>query len=88
MNLTPEQVERWGDLINRLEREARDGSHSVISVDILTDELGAPLLWILANKTRYEPKSGAVQFFEVVAAKQNTVKIVKRSPNRFPRSAD
>ena len=83
MNLTPEQVERWGALINRLEREARDGSHSVISVDILTDETGAPLLWTEPEKTRYEPKSGAVQFFEIVARRG-----ASRFPNRFPRSAD
>ena len=81
MNLTPEQVERWGALVNRLEREARDGSHSVISVDILTDETGAPLLWTEPTKTRYEPKSGAVQFFEIVARRG-----VPRSPNRFPSS--
>ncbi len=88
MNLTSEQVDRWGALINRLERFAKDGSISVVSVDILTDETGAPLFWTEPSKVRYEPKSGAVQFFEIVAAKQNTVKIVKRSPNRFPRSAD
>jgi len=85
MNLTPEQIERWGTLINRLERFARDGSHSVISIDILTDESGAPLLWTEPTSQRYEPKSGAVQFFEVVARR---AVMPKRSPNRFPSGAD
>ncbi len=65
--LTRQQIERWENLVKRLDQFARDGTHSVVTVHILTDETGRPLLWSDPERSRFEPKSGAAQIFEIVA---------------------
>ena len=69
MKLSLVQVDRWGSLIKRLEQIGRDGSQSVITVHILTDETGAPVLWSQPERVRFEPKSSAVQILEIIAQK-------------------
>ena len=62
--LTRQQVERWGPLVNRLEHFGRDGSDSVITVHILTDKLGRPVLWTDPERARFEPRAGVAQVLE------------------------
>ena len=66
MNLTQAQVDRWGALVKRLDNFGRDGSNSVITVHILTDETGRPLLWTDPERARFEPRSGVAQVLELV----------------------
>jgi hypothetical protein len=63
--LTPKQVESWGPLIKRLEHFGRDGSYSVITIHILTDEMGCPALWTDPERARIEPRAGAAQMLEL-----------------------
>ena len=62
--LTRQQAERWGALVNRLEHFGRDGSNSVITVHILTDETGCPILWTDPERARFEPRAGVAQVLE------------------------
>ena len=64
--LTSKQAEHWGPLINRLEHFGRDGSDSVITIHILTDKHGRPVLWTDPERARFEPRAGVAQVLEKI----------------------
>ena len=65
--LTRQQIERWENLVKRLDAFARDGSHSVVTVHVLTDETGRPLLWTDPERVRLEPKAAAVRILDILS---------------------
>lgn len=63
--LTPKQTKDWTPLVKRLSKLAQTGGYSVITIHILTNETGKPVIWSEPNRARVEPKAGAAQIFEM-----------------------
>lgn len=63
-HLTEEQDSAWHKLIRRLEQVGRNGTYSVITVRILVNECGRPLLWREPECSKLEPKHESIRIMD------------------------
>lgn len=59
-HLTKEQDEAWHKLVRRLEQVGRDGTYSVITIRVLVNECGQPVLWHAPECSKIEPKQDGI----------------------------
>lgn len=63
-HLTEKQDDAWHKLIRRLEQVGRNGTYSVITVSILMNECGQPVLWREPSCSKVEPKHDGIRILD------------------------
>lgn len=76
-HLTEEQDIAWHKLIRRLEQVGRNGVYSVVSIQILVDECGQPVLWREPDCSKIEPKHNAISIMDEL---QDALREFAKSP--------
>jgi hypothetical protein len=68
---------RWVNVTRRLQAACQSKGLSLVSITVLVDEDGLPVLWLEPDVRRIEPKKSAQEIVEMLAAKQGVKKFEK-----------
>jgi hypothetical protein len=74
----PQDVkERWVHVTRRLQSVCRSGGLSLVSITVLVDENGLPIMWLEPDVRLIEPRKSAQDIIAMLAAKQGVRKFEK-----------
>jgi hypothetical protein len=68
---------RWVNVTRRLQAACQSRGLSLVSITVLVDRDGLPVLWLEPDVRKIEPSKSAEEIVEMLAAKQGVKKFEK-----------